>query len=509
MLFDTDLDQGFATLAAANQLVPSADVLQWSMLDSLLIDRLRSGLGTIRRWWSLAVVAAAAIDVAIAIELGQARVRSKLLVHRCSASIVALVDVGTPVVGPLAELLLVNTDDLGRLAGAEGPNSWDVVEDEHDGECDTSSPGGGCKDPSNLLCELVVVVVEPSTGDLEETIVVGDGSLSKETCQDEADIAGEGVDGKDIHGVIAAHEDLQAGGKVGNGGGQEANQDSCRHTDEATCRSDGDETGNGTGTETDDGPLAFKAVVEEKPCDTGDRGGQVGGGDGHSSSKGSGEAGATVEAEPSEPQESGTEDDVGDVVWLEEQPLCAVSTSLSEVVGDDETSDTGADLDGTTASVVEDTPIVGPTLRRPDPVCDWIVDEGSPDEGKDDKGPYASSLTGGTNGNGWYQRCEHALVNGVDDLWQSIASPACWSIEDAHETKVAKVSEESSSGGRKSEGEAPEEPLEARDCETDHSEEEHVQCVLTSGETRVEVTQTRDHEPNEGSTCEDPRHVAR
>ncbi|KAI3483149.1 hypothetical protein L1887_53929 [Cichorium endivia] len=436
-----------------------------------------------------------------------------LLVHVERLTMVGLVvalevavDKGV-VVRPLATLVLVHTHHLAQLRRAEGPDEGRVVEHKHDGKRHTAAPRRDSNAVRQLVGKLDPVAVEPSTGDDEDAVVVRHRRLREDAGEQRADVASEGVDGEDVHHIVDAHGALEHGGKVGHGGGDDADEHRGGQTDKAGSRGDGDQTGNRTGAESDDGPLALQTEVEEHPGETGGGGGEVGGADGHGGADVGGKGGAAVEADPSDPEEDGAEHNVRDVVRLEQQTLCAVSVTRAEVVGNDESGDSRVDLDGSTAGVVEDAPLESPAGGVPDPAGNHVVHERGPDECEYEERPDTAALACGADGDGRHEVGKHALVDRVDDLGHLVVGLGHGIFEHAHVAKVAQIAEERARGLGEGERVAPEEPLERDDGEGGKREQQQVQRVLPARQTRVEVAETGDHDPHERRAGEHPRDV--
>ncbi len=62
-----------------------------------------------------------------------------------------------------------------------------------------------------------------------------------------------------------------------------------------------------------------------------------------------------------------------------------------------ESGETRHNLDGTSAGIVEHTPLEGPAVGVPDPVRDWAVDDGGPAEDEDHGRHQATSLGEGAH----------------------------------------------------------------------------------------------------------------
>jgi len=75
--------------------------------------------------------------------------------------------------------------------------------------------------------------------------------------------------------------------------------------------SDSNETDDRSRAESDGRPLSLETPIEDEPGDSSNRSGQVGNDAGRDGSKVGRESRSSVESEPSEPEEDGTEDDVG------------------------------------------------------------------------------------------------------------------------------------------------------------------------------------------------------
>jgi hypothetical protein len=97
-------------------------------------------------------------------------------------------------------------------------------------------------------------------------------------------------------------------------------------------------------------------------------------------------------------QEDGTESDERDVVRTEVEHHLFLASSENHRVG--KSRHTRTDFDGTTSSVVEDTPLVGPSVSTPNPASDGAVDESGPEEDEDHARNQTTTLSDGTNDNG-------------------------------------------------------------------------------------------------------------
>ena len=79
--------------------------------------------------------------------------------------------------------------------------------------------------------------------------------------------------------------------------------------------------------------------------------------------------------------------------------LSPVTGTFSEVDGDGKSGGTRGDMDGRSTSEVQATLDERPSVRVPRHTCEWVVDDGRPDEGKQKGGTEATAFGDSTNGN--------------------------------------------------------------------------------------------------------------
>jgi len=182
-----------------------------------------------------------------------------------------------------------------------------VVDDKHDDEGPHGGPPGTEADPRHLVSELHEVTVKPATWNLGDTVIGSDRGLGEDAGEEETNHARDSVTGEDVEGVVKVEPDLESGEEVADAGGGKANEGRGRDTDEAGGRCNGDESSDGPGAEADDRPLVEVAPVQKHPGDAAEASREVSGSDGHARLEVGGEGGATVEAEPSEPEQDSAE----------------------------------------------------------------------------------------------------------------------------------------------------------------------------------------------------------
>lgn len=175
--------------------------------------------------------------------------------------------------------------------------------------------------------------------------------------------------------------------------------------------SSSDETRDEAGAETDHRDLLGKTVIEENPGEAGETSGQVGVPAGHDSTKVSTEGGTTVESEPSEPKENSSEGDERDIVRAEVDEHTFLTTTENEGIG--KSTGTGNDFDGTTTSIVQNSPFEGPSIDVPDPAGDRAVDNGHEEETEHHGWKQSTSFSNGSHNDGDRDGSELELVERV------------------------------------------------------------------------------------------------
>lgn len=267
---------------------------------------------------------------------------------------------------------------------------------------------------SNLMTDLNPVLIEPATRNDGNAIESSNVGLGENTGKNVTNETTNAMDGEDIKSIIIIEGVLQLAGEVAN---DTTDDTKCNRSGGANITrsgSDGNQTNNGTTAETEGRKLALKAVVHNHPGEATDSSSEVGHDTGHGSTDVTGDGGTTVEAEPAEPKEAGTEYDIGHVVRLEF--LSAVTLALAKNEGVGERGSTRADVDGSTAGEVETASLVGPAGDVPDPVGNWVINDGGPDKDEEDHGEEAATLGSGTNSKGGGNGGEHTLENAEHNI---------------------------------------------------------------------------------------------
>lgn len=128
------------------------------------------------------------------------------------------------------------------------------------------------------------------------------------------------------------------------------------------------------------------------------KGAYVGHGAGHSGAHGRSESRPAVEAEPAEPEEDCSKDDIGGIVGLVREALGAPALALAQVDGNRKASGTRGDVHGGTTCEIEAAGDEDPSGGVPGPACNGVVYECGPDEYEDEEGPEAGAFCYGADG---------------------------------------------------------------------------------------------------------------
>ena len=136
-----------------------------------------------------------------------------------------------------------------------------------------------------------MVVVDAKEGNLR----------GEEASQDIAGETSDGVDGENVERIVDSEQELDLGAVVASRCANNAKDYSRPGGNETGARGDGDEASNDAGAESNGRPLLLKPIVQQTPCDSTDRGSQVGHNGGHDGAQVGGKGRAGVKAEPTHP----------------------------------------------------------------------------------------------------------------------------------------------------------------------------------------------------------------
>lgn len=170
---------------------------------------------------------------------------------------------------------------------------------------------------------------------------------SKDAGQDVADHAAYAVDGKDVEGIVNVENEFELGGQVAAHAATHSNDDGTPRGNETRGRRDGDQSRDGPRAEANSAPFLLQAVVDKHPNDATNGSREISDIASHDSADVDAEAGASVEPEPSNPEEDGAKDNIGDTVRAVWQAVhTAVSRALAEHDAVCEGACAGGDVDG-------------------------------------------------------------------------------------------------------------------------------------------------------------------
>lgn len=159
---------------------------------------------------------------------------------------------------------------------------------------------------------------------------------------------------EDIHALVNSQPRVDVLHQGAAHSGEEANDHGDPGAHVASGRGNTDQASDGTltGTNNAEAPLVLD-VINDAPADNASRGSGVGVEDDQHSTDRHAERGATVEAEPAEPDENGAEEDKRDVVRLLARRGLAQVLALAEDEGVSQGTAARGDVYGTATSKVE------------------------------------------------------------------------------------------------------------------------------------------------------------
>lgn len=299
------------------------------------------------------------------------------------------------VVGELSVLIVIHAEKLGLGRGTEVKTGNHIDSLSDDSRNDKGVSGAG-DDVGDLDIELAPVVVEETTGDLHVDTIETDNVVGgEEAVENESDDATDGVFSEHIESVVNSNIELDFGAKVASDASNDTENDAGPGSDDTGSGSSSNETRDSTRAPADERPLLGKAVIEKAPSHSGEHGSQAGVPAGHGSTKVSTEGRATVETEPAEPEEYGADGDERNVVGAKVEHHLLVAATKDPGVS--ESRHSGADFDGTAASIVKHTILESPAIGAPSPISDGAVNECGPEEDENHSRDDATTLGSGSD----------------------------------------------------------------------------------------------------------------
>lgn len=188
---------------------------------------------------------------------------------------------------------------------------------------------------------------------------------------------------EDIHTFINTEPLVNVLAECADAAREETNESGDPEGDETGSRSDADETSNGTGAGSNNGEVTLSTdVVDKDPAQDTEGSGGIGVEEDEHGAGRSVQGRATVEAEPSEPDQNCAQEDERGVVRLVVD-LVALVDAFSEHEGICESTPSGGDVDRTSTGEIEGREVEQPAIGIPCPARDRAIDDRGPAESKD------------------------------------------------------------------------------------------------------------------------------
>lgn len=219
----------------------------------------------------------------------------------------------------------------------------------------------------------------------------------EESSQNVSNETANTVNSENVERIVRAEEVLELRGVVAEGASNNTKDDGGPSRNETGTGSNGDEASDDAGAETDGGPLLLKTVIDQAPGDATNASREVGDDGSHDCTQIGSASRTGVESEPTNPEEDGADDNVGNVVRAVVELLGAVATTLSEHVRIGKSCAARGNMDRSSAGKVDTSHGGGPARGVPGPASDRVVDDGGPDEHVDDARKHAATFGDGTN----------------------------------------------------------------------------------------------------------------
>lgn len=219
----------------------------------------------------------------------------------------------------------------------------------------------------------------------------------KKGSQNIANKSTDSVHGKNVESIVATEEVLEFRGIVACYTSADTEDHSSPSGNVSGPGGDGNQARNDTGAESDCRPLALKTVINQAPGDATNTGCEIRDDCRHDGAEIGGESGTGVEPKPTNPEEYGANDNVGNIVGTVVQFLSAVTPSFSKHVRVSERSRARGNMHGGSSSKIEATHLEDPSRGVPRPAGERVVDERRPTEHIDDARQNPSSFSDGAN----------------------------------------------------------------------------------------------------------------
>ena len=241
----------------------------------------------------------------------------------------------------------------------------DQVNHFEDDERDNRTIHDRHADPVKLGHDLTAVAVDQAAFGFD----TADARFRKHTGQNRTDDAADAVNAEGVKAVVVTEGVFQArGADVAGDTGNEADDQRTHRIDKARGGGDGDEASNRTRDDAENARFALQSPFGEHPGQTSSSRGHLRYGHGHTRGAVCGDSGAGVEAEPADPQESGTDEAQNEV--MRRESFRAVTNALAEDESANQASNACVDVHDRTAGEIKHACADEEAAGTSDPVSD-------------------------------------------------------------------------------------------------------------------------------------------
>ena len=281
--------------------------------------------------------------------------------------------------------------------------------------------------------------------------------------------------------------------------------------DRGGCRGNRNQPRDDTGGGTKRSGVTVTDLLNEQPAEHGERGSDRRVQEGTTSGRVRTKLRTGVEAEPAEPQESGAEHDIGQVVRLE--GLLAKALADAEHERERQTRSTCVDVDDSSTCEVDDAGGSEPAEEAAAPyaVCDGCVDERDPQDGEDGPRGELEAVSKRTRDQGNRDDGERRLEGHHDQRGDAGGLPQSGRVSKVVEThETGRVADEAAERvGAECEPVAVDHPHDGDSSDADEAHHHHVEHGLRANHAAIEERQRGRHQQHECGRNDHPRGVAR
>ncbi|KAH3677356.1 hypothetical protein OGATHE_000830 [Ogataea polymorpha] len=324
-------------------------------------------------------------------------------------------------VSKFADLSSISTQLLFLLAQSD-LEEWNSVKNQQEDGSDNKRPCVDGDTGCQLVAELLVVVVEPSSLTRDTIVSSNDVVCSKQTGQHRTGKSTNTVKTPNIQTVVNSNHVLDVNRVVASNCSESTDWNGKVNRHETSCWSDTNKTSNSTRAHSDGGPFtAASEVVEEHPSKATASSSKVGVNTGVKSSDGGISGRSSVESKPSEPQENSTQNDTCDrmrsVLRQVGTSNRVVSLTTDQSVG--QGSETRSLVDWSSTGKVVSTEGCKPAVSVPCPHGTRAVNDSHPEKQEHHHWAQSSSLARTTEHNASGDHGKHSLEKAENNVRHS------------------------------------------------------------------------------------------